>query len=487
MRLVRLVVAAALLSPVPATALERVPAVLHVHSTLSTGELSLEQLGALAEQRGVGALLLAENYLLRIEYGLPPFRALTRVTREEPSILTLGAGAYLARVEEARRAFPRLVIVPGVEVIPHYRWAGSPLSLGMTVTGTQKNLLVFGVSDAGALRGLPATGNPHLARHDWRSLVEALPILLLAPGLVLVAKGRRRRVRLGVGFVAVRRRSWLAGSLLCLVGLATLVRGWPFSVERYPPYEDLGLAVHQELIDHVDRLGGVTVWSFPEARDSGRQRVGPVAVEWETPPYPDDLHRSFRYTAFGGIYEDTTRFERPGEGWDRVLRQYVAGERSRPAWAVGEAGFHDFTAGKRFGNVQTVFLARQRSEAAVLEAMRHGRLYALHRAPRLALELREFAVAAGEAVAVSGESLVVARGAVVETRVAVDASDGGRHDIRVALVRNGILVEAWAGATPLRAVHREVFDGHPAYVRVEVRAATPHRLLTNPIFIRTSP
>jgi hypothetical protein len=486
-RLAPALVAVALLLPGSASALERLAGVLHVHSTLSTGDLSLEQLATLAERTEVGALLLAENYLLRIEYGLPPFRALTRVTREERSILQLGPDLFLRRVAEARRAFPRLVIVPGVEVMPHYRWVGSPLSLGMAVRGTQKNLLVFGVADVAALERLPATGNRHLAGHDWRSLVEAAPALLLVPGVLLLLTRWRRRVRAGAAFVTVRERSWLAGSVLCLAGAAALARGWPFTVEPYSPHEDLGLTVHQELIDHVDRLGGTTVWSFPEAHDHGSRNVGPVRVEWQTTPYSDDLLRSFRYTAFGGLYEDNTRFERPGEGWDRLLRQYAGGERSRPAWAVGEAGFHDFTAGKKFGNVQTVFLTRERSEAAVLEAMRQGRLYALLRTPRLALELTDFAVSAGGAVAISGETLLARPGTPMEARVAVDASDGDRHDLRVSLVRDGEIVEVWSGATPFRATHRATFDGRPTFLRLEVRAATPHRLLANPIFVRSAP
>src|SRR6516225_8419384 len=61
------------LAPGPAEALERLPSVLHLHSDLSTGDFSLERLTAMAEQQNIGALLLTENYLLRIEWGLPPF------------------------------------------------------------------------------------------------------------------------------------------------------------------------------------------------------------------------------------------------------------------------------------------------------------------------------------------------------------------------------------------------------------------------------
>jgi hypothetical protein len=82
------VLAAAL--AVPAAALEPLPAVLHVHSDLSTGDVSLEHLAGMAERQGVGALLVTENYLLRVEYGLPPFRALTRVVHQERSVLDAG-------------------------------------------------------------------------------------------------------------------------------------------------------------------------------------------------------------------------------------------------------------------------------------------------------------------------------------------------------------------------------------------------------------
>ena len=121
---------AVLAVPVAARAetLRPLPAVLHVHSTFSTGDLPLDRLVMEARARGLEAVLLSENYLLRVEYGLWPFRAATRVVHEEPSVLSRGVEAYLAQVSEVRRRFPEMLIVPGVEVIPHYHWTGSPLT-----------------------------------------------------------------------------------------------------------------------------------------------------------------------------------------------------------------------------------------------------------------------------------------------------------------------------------------------------------------------
>ena len=466
-----------------AEGLERLPAVLHLHSDLSTGDFALEQLTAMAEKQGIGALLLTENYLLRVEYGLPPFRALTRAVREERSVLDLGIDRYLTRVSQARAANPRVLIVPGVEVLPHYYWTGSPLALDMEVHETQKNILVFGLDNA-ALRALPVTGN-RIGGFGWSSVLDALPGILLVPGVYLVTLKRRTLKKLGRVVVVVKQRRWLVGSVLCAVAVIALVRGWPFAVDPYPPYRDLGLGPHQDLIDYVDRLGGATVWSFPEARDAGEQWMGPVKVSWYTPPYPDDLMRTARYTAFGAVYEDTTRLDRPGGSWDRLLGQFAAGDRSRSAWAVGESGFHGFTAGKTLGKVRSVFLVEERTERGVLDALKRGRLYAVEQEGGAELVLAEFSVRIGPSAAgISGDVLRAPEAAQVEVTVAVESTGPPTRDVRVTLVRNGAVVRAWTGPPPFRTVHRDIFDGSPTFYRLDVRG--PGRLLSNPIFVRRS-
>lgn len=468
----------------PADALERLPSVLHLHSDMSTGDFSLERLTAMAEQQNIGALLLTENYLLRIEYGLPPFRALTRAIRAERSVLDLGIERYLERVRQARAANPRVLIVSGVEVLPHYYWTGSPLALDMTVHATQKNLLVFGLDEA-ALRALPVAGRK-IGGFGWSSVLDALPALLVVPGVYLLMRTRRGLRRVGRVVVVVTRRRWVAGVALCGVAVLALVRGWPFAEDLYPPYRDLGLAPHQDVIDYVDQRGGLSVWSFPEARDAGERWVGPVKVSWQTPPYPDDLMRTARYTGFGAVYEDTTRVDRPGESWDRLLGEFSAGDRSRPAWAVGESGFHGFTAGKTLGKIRTVFLVEDRTERAVLDALKRGRFYAVEQEAGAELALVEFSLRAGSVVAISGDFARAAETTPIEIAIAVEATAGTAvpRDTRVTLVRNGAVVRVWMGSPPFRAVYRDVFDGSPSFYRLDIRG--PGHLLSNPIFVRRS-
>jgi hypothetical protein len=465
--------------------LSPLPALLHAHTTFSTGDLPLERLVEEARARGVQAILLTENYLLRVEYGLWPFRAATRVVREEPSVLSGGVEGYLALVAEARRRFPEMVIVPGVEVIPRYRWTGSLLTGTLTNHDLQKNLLVFGLSDPEALRRLPSTGNPHLARRTPLALLEALPGLLVLPGLWLLARPRRLRRRVGPVIVTVRQRRWLGGTLLVLVGALALARAFPFAEDPWSPYRpEPDLGAHQALIDHVEARGGVTVWSFPEARDASDLSVLGLTVRVRTEPHGDDLARTFRYTAFGGLYEDTTRIATPGGLWDYLLGKYLAGERTRPPWIVAESGFHGFMGGKRLGGIQTVFLVAERNEAGILGSFKAGRMYALSRTPALGLGLAAFAVRQGAVEAGMGETLPAVPGRPLEVRVRLEASDGGGHPLRAILVRNGQVAQLWSGQTPFEAVHREPAPAEPSSYRLMVRGAVPHQILTNPVFVR---
>jgi len=465
----------------PAGALERLPTALHLHSNLSTGDFGLDDLAKMAERQGTEALLISENYLLKIQYGLPPFRALTRVSYEERAVLTSGIDAYLASVAEARRRHPRLLFIPGVEVVPHFYWTGSPWVL--TLHNIQKNLLIFGITDPEMLAALPAIGNPRAQGYAWQSAADAAPVALLIPGLALLLRTWPRRRRIAGTVIVIRRRAWLTGALLVAVAVIALARGWPFSVDRYSPWKDHGMAPYQALIDHAERLGGSVIWSFPEASDLGERAVGPLHVAWRTNPYPDDLLRTARYTAFGGLYEQPIRVVEPGGLWDRLLGEYAAGERSRPAWAVGESGFHGLGAGKRVGTVQTVFLVEQRSEAGVLDALRRGRLYALQRTAEAALTLVDFSIVTPRGTARPGETLRLPPGTPLEIRIALGAGGAEALPVRLSLVRNGAVVEAWAGQTPFETVHRESAGGRPAVYRLDVRSTVPHRLLTSPIFI----
>jgi hypothetical protein len=462
-----------------------VRAIVHVHTDLSTGELSIDEVVRRAREQGIAAVFLAENYLIRIEYGLPPFRSLLGVRREAPSVLARGIERYLDEVAAARQRHPDMVIVPGVEVIPHYRWTGSPLAGNLTIHDLQKNILVFGLETPAALAALPAIGSPATARYSSRSLVEAAPVLLVIPGIHLLARKVSRRRVIGRVAIVRRVRRWGSGGLLIAIGLLALIRGAPFTTESLSPYDDLGIAPYQDLIDAVEQQQGVAMWSFPDAFDRGDEHFLGLRVSRRTEPYGDDLLRSFRYSAFGGLYEDTTRFPEPGGGWDYLLAQYAREERSRPAWLVGESGFHGDGEGKWIGAVETVFPAADRSEAALLEALRRGRAYGVFRPERAtAPVLDRFVVTAGSATGGAGDTMRVPRGTPVTVAATIRMSDESARPVRLTLVKSGRIARMWTGATPLAVEHAEPFDGSPTYFRLEARGPETARILSNPVILR---
>lgn len=459
-------------------------AAVHVHTTLSTGALTLEEVLEEARRERLDALLLADNFLVRFEYGLFPLRGLVRKVVEKPSVIRTGVDRYLQAVEAAQARFPDLVLVPGVEVIPYYYWTGSPWTGDLTQWDAQKNLLVFGLTRPAEYAGIPAVGAGGARVPGPARLAElVLAAVALVGGTVLLRLRRERPVRLRRFTLRTVRRYRLPGAMTLGLGAALALDA--VMVPEFHPYQGrLGIEPYQRVVDYAESLGGAVVWSYPEARDFGRFDVGPGRVTVRTDPAPEVLLQSRGYTGFGAVYEDTVTFTEPGRHWDQLLREYAEGRRARPAWAIGELGYHGRD--KRLGGVTTVFLAAERSRAGLLAALRAGRLYAVRSLGDYHLVLEEFAMAEDggpDWVTMGGE--VAARGAApLRLRVRIAASDGRAVRVAGRVVRSGVIVAALEGTTPLERTLTvdPPAPGRREFVRLEVRE--PARLLANPIFVR---
>jgi hypothetical protein len=276
-----------------------------------------------------------------------------------------------------------------------------------------------------------------------------------------------------------------------LVSVLLLVNNYPFRrpvVSAYDP--DVGLGPYQSVIDFVAARRGLAVWSLPEARDHQVVTVSGLRATIRTEPYPADLLRTDRFTAFAGLYEDTTAFTEPGHGWDQLLLDYLHGRRAAPAWAVGEAAYHsEGQAGKRLGDVQTVVLAEQRDVSSLLEALRSGRAYCRLRANDETLALDRFQVLSPHAEpAEAGSQVTLPPGDRPEVHALVDIPGGRRVPIDVRLIRSGSLVRSLRAETPvaLQWIEPSLAAQTRLYYRLEARGPAGLRLLSNPIFIRTS-
>jgi len=464
----------------------QVKAAFHVHTNLSTGALSLEEVVEEARMEGIDSVIFAENFLLRFEYGLFPFRGLLKKVVEEPSVVRQGIRQWLRSIEAAQTKFPDVILIPGVEVMPYYYWDGSPFRGDLTLWDAQKNLLAVGIDKAEDYLTIPAVGNGRsLSPQQPHVLTSALGLALVGVGILLVQTGRDKRSRLKHGVLTgqkwYRFPGWLA------LGIGTLFLFEAFSASELNPYMgDLGIGPYQRIIDSIEAGGGMVFWSLPEARDLRQAAFGPLGVTIRTDPHPEVLLQTHGYTGFGAVYPDNVTFTEPGGEWDQLLLEYTEGHRPRPAWGIGELGYHGPP--KQLGDVLTVFLVPQRSRGEILQALKLGRFYSVQRLPDYRLVLEDFSIGQAEKqewIPMGGELEADGENPVL-IRLRISASDGREVPFALRLIRSGRLLRTIQGRTPFAETLKVTPPdrGMGEFFRVDV--VKPHLLLSNPIFVRRS-
>jgi hypothetical protein len=450
----------------------RIPlrAAMHVHSTVSTGMLSLESLAQRAERQGLDVLILSENFTLRYDYGLRPLEGVLKYGISFPSVLEYGIERFLTELREVRRRHPRLIIVPGVEVAPHYYWTGSLPTRDLTMHDAQRNLLVIGLEQVEDYERLPARGNPHSFVWDDKSLANAAPLLLIVPAVWLWPR---------------RRRGLAAAVMLLSAGLSA--NAWPLTSPHFSSYDaQAGYRPYQALIDAATERGALVFWSMTEARDFSQHSFGPLGtVTVKTDPHPESLVLTDGYTGFGGLYQDQRRVVKPGGIWDQVLQARLDENRPPPTM-IGEVAFHGLQdAAKDLDRVYTVVLVTERTEAGVLEALRTGHTYAVARGDQqVLLQLDELSVSDTGRSAGIGDRLDSEQIAVT-IRIGISAADRHPHPVKLAVIRAGQVISRLEGQTPLQyeATDRDLPAERWVPIRVEV-TGTSGELLTNPVYVR---
>ena len=455
-------------------------ATMHIHSTASTGELTIEGLAERAEQLGLDVLILTDNFSLRYEYGLWPLPGLLKRQVRFPSVLEYGIERYLEEIAATQSRHPKVIIIPGVEVAPYYYWTGSLWGRTLTMHNAQRNLLVLGLTRPEDYRSLPVNGNPGSYTFDWRVAVNGAPILLVIPAVWMWRPLRRASDQR-----SLRRAT---ACVLVVLGGALVVNAWPLSQPVFSSYDDrLGYRPYQALIDDVRVKGGLVFWSMTEARDFREYAAGLLGtVTIKTEPHPEALVQTTGYTGFGGLYQDGRTIVKPGELWDRLLQVPAHEQRPIPV-LIGESAFHGLSdAGKDLHRLVMGVRVKERTVAGVLEALQSGHSYAVGEGDyHVQLRLDEFRILCqgGTKSASVGDSLDLAGSRDLTVRLSVTASDRGRHPVKVRVIRSGQVLVQLAGETPFRADWADTTLplGERLAYRIEITGSG--ELLSNPIIV----
>jgi len=447
---------------------QQVSGLIDLRTTFSDGSHDLHSLVELARKKGFCVLIINDHDRIAMEYGVPPFRHIIKKRVERNSINKQGVGEYLRSIKEADTAYPDMIILPGSETAPFYYWSGSSFKKNLTAHNHERRILTVGLEKAEDYEDLPILHNGFSTRFTRRFmpavLIFCIPLFL---GLVLLkGKGLHR----------------IAGILIAGVSLLLIINVSPFRSSPFDQYHgDQGIAPYQLLIDYVKERGGVSFWNYPETRSEIR-KMGRIFVR--TPPYPEVLEEARRYTGFAAIYGDAITITEPGNIWDKVLLAYCKGKRDSPVWGISTADFHkEGENGEVLGNFSTVFFVPKKTKAAILEAMRKGRMYACRGKYPYYPRLDEFSIrsSSGEAKGISGDEVAVK--GFPRIRIALSSSLPTEKRVLVRLIRSGQIILRYEGDLPLELEHedKDIRKGVKEYYRMDCKGYGT--IVSNPIFV----
>jgi len=468
--------------------LKQYSAAIHVHSTFSNGEHEVLELARFAKERNIDVLVLTDSFLTSVTYGIWPFDRIGLEginKRVRLGVRDYGVGRYFEAVREAQRQFPDLVILPGVEVTPHYYWTGLPWT-GLKLYDFDHHFTIFGLTEQ-QIENLPVIGNEKWGNTQKRWTLILVPLTLLLGGILLLYWGSQEKIQIRQFTIVRTRRHWVAGMAILLFALLLAWNNYPFGKFGDPYSGRSDTVPFQGVIDYVRNRGGIIYWSYPEAIYPDVIQGGGTMV---SQPHSEDLILTDGYHGFEGIYGNRITATRPGNVWDMVLMRYIDGWRLTAPRVITGIDFHYFKepGGSWYdlNGGQTFFLMAEKSEAAVLEALGKGSGYATFQEPAEELRLYDFSVEtlygakALQGGEVEGES-------PVKIHIHLDwvqDPPANNKPFQLELVRNGEVVLKVKQFLPIEFTTTEELSSGRHYFRM--RAAWPaniYEVLSNPVFV----
>jgi len=455
-------------------AVERVSGVIHLDTGISDGVLSPEEMVEKVKEKGLKVAIITDKDNLKVEYGISPLRKIIKKIEEKSSIMTFGAKNYLGMIEDIAKQNPDMTIIAGVEAIPFYYWDGSYFDHNLKLINFHKHLLVIGLETPEDLEGIPSTGYNNPMVFDLRCLLNIWPIFLIPAGLWLALYRKNELVKLRmISFTKERRPFRILGVVILLAGVLFLINNIPFCAPLYDQYNgDRGSLPYQNLIDYVEKKGGMVFWAHPDVE--GKHELNGIGIY--TSPYYKELLETFNYTGFAAFTEGMKYSGKPGGVWDMTLNQYINGHRQKPVWVIGEL---DYKEGNWMGETQTVFLVNGNNKSEILKAMRTGRMYAVHGDSKPVLEAFQIWDDEHDVWTEMGGNATVSN--AIRLKIKLRLSEEDRRNTRLRLIREGIVIKEFTIDSSLDIELTDDYfrSGERTYYRIDI----DNRLISNPVFV----
>ena len=479
---------------------------LHFDSKVSGGKYTMAELAGFANSYGLDAAIITDHDNMKVTYGISPFTKFLKFSIQENSIANYGVEKYLQEILQTNQVYSNIVFIPGVEAVPYYFWQGSPLYSNLILKNWHTHLLVFGLPNVEAYKQLPSLANrglgyqkpegelmQYIAKHfSYFSLIALYLILFLISIFSIIRRSRRRR---DIAHITHRRHryhfSWKALLFTLLFGYI-LYSEYPFLPLKYDQYHgNPGSGPFQELINYVNANQGMIFWAHPEvAHTEMRPLKIPLlkqTIKIETEAYPKMITETKDYTGFCIFWEGMKTVGLPGGLWDIVLDEYCTGIRKKPVWAIGELDFEESNELTEVSATNTFVFTTEKSQNAILEAIRSGRMYTTRNHFGDHVILEDFSVYDPHTnrSAFIGETLLMPR-PPVGIHVKIRSLEVNPRPTTVFLYRNTELIKTFPLQNQVDDYYldQEPFTNSMNYYRILVGSRDFQSLATNPVFVK---
>lgn len=403
-------------------------AAVHVHSNISKGKSSLEQITEIARKQKIDAVVLTDLFRERYGYGLWPLRGVIKHEMKRHSASEFGLDKYLEKISRVNRSQSEVLIMDGVALTPFYYWTGNVWPGPLTLNGRAKDMLVMGFGDSEKYKKLPIVDSRYSDYTSYdgnkreKPFQEVIDYVNANDGLIFWSHPS-----------AHEKASITMGPLKTKVQLRS--RSYFDSLKTTERYVGFG--------------------------------VLPAEVV--------QMHK---------VLQETIS---PGETWDQLLKSYCRGEREKPVWVIGEVDFVDSIGlGEKLGSLLNAFIYHKKSEEAIFEMFKLGQSYVVapFRDTNERVVIEDFSLTdpqTGVRAQMGGE--LSSRGPVqINIRLAMD--QGAGRSLTLDLIRNGKRVKSWEGVLPFEAswMDENVSTNQKVFYRIAAFNKMGGKLLSNPIF-----
>ncbi len=137
----------------------QVPGIIHIHTTVSGGTKTINEYVRMAEDKGIGILIITDHDNAKYEYGPWFLKRFIKKVVEEDSVFRFGIDRYLELIKEGGKISPRVLVIGGVESLPFYYWTGSYFKKNLTLNNRDKHMLVIGLRHSEDYKKMPIIAN----------------------------------------------------------------------------------------------------------------------------------------------------------------------------------------------------------------------------------------------------------------------------------------------------------------------------------------